>query len=131
MFTTIEQVKELTQYDVGQELVIMAQSLVEAYVGHVEADIEDANDLALLGKATAYQAAYMNDNYQQVFEQASVKASSQNGSSMVFDDGNLTSPWIAPLAVLACQKLSWKRMRSVKTGALFGHKPLVGSWATE
>lgn len=130
MFTTIEQVKELTGYDVPQETIIMAQSVIESYVGRVEIDVEEPTDKALLGKATAYQSAYMVNDGAKVFEQAAVVQSAQFGQSITMrSDG--VSPWVAPLAVIACQRLSWKRIRSVKTGSLFARPPVVEGWKYE
>lgn len=127
MFTTIEQVKELTDYDVEQKTIIMAQNVIEAYVGRDEVEIVDANDLALLGKATAYQAAYMANDAEKIFEQVAVTQMAQFGQSITMrTDG--VSPWVAPLAIIACNRLSWKRMRSVKTGSIFYQPPTESRW---
>lgn len=130
MFTTIEQVKELTNVDVPQETIIMAQNIIEAFVGRDEIEVIHPNDKALLGKATAYQAAYMFGDEAKVFEQAAVTQTTQFGQAISYR-GDGSSPWIAPLAVIACQRLSWKRMRSVKTGSIFYHAPVVEGWRYE
>ena len=129
MFTTIEQVKELTNVDVTQQTITMAQGIMEAYVGKDEAEISNGYDLALLAKATAYQSAYMQDDEEKVFNQMAIVQTSQYGASVTFmQDG--VSPWISPLARNACNKLSWKRIRSVKTGSIYYTPPVDGSWET-
>lgn len=129
MFTTIDEVKELTGADVSQETIIMAQGIIESWVGRVEAEVSNANDSMLLGRATAYQAVYL-DEFEDVFDQPAVVSVNQYGSGVSFrQDG--ASPWIAPLAVIACQRLSWRRMRSVKVGSIFNRPAEPSRWATE
>lgn len=130
MFVTVEGVKELTGYDVDLATIHMAQAIMESYVGRVEAEVNGANDLALLQKATAYQAAYINTNREMLFEQAAVSQIGQFGQVISFRDND--SPFIAPLAAIACRRLSWKRIRSIKTGSIFYRTPAVDSrWTTE
>lgn len=119
MFTTIEQVQELTGKDVSQETIIMAQNIIESYIGRDEIEVTVANDRALLGKAVAYQSAYMHDDEAKVFEQMGAQQIMQFGQMITFD-AKSHSPWIAPLAVIACKRLSWKGVRSIKTGPIFG-----------
>lgn len=123
MFTTIEQTTELTGKDVTQETIIMAQGIIEAYVGRIEVEVTDPNDRALLGKAVAYQAAYMFGDEAKTFEQMGAMQIMQFGQMVTFNQDG-TQPWIAPLAVLTCKRLSWKGMRSIKTGALFPKGPV-------
>lgn len=130
MFTTIERVKELTDVDVSQETIIMAQNIIEAFVGRDEIEVTNANDRALLEKATAYQCAYMNGDAAKVFEQVAAVQVMQFGNMVTFtQDGN--SPWIAPLAVIACKRLSWRGMRSVKTGSIYSRPTVQGRWENE
>jgi hypothetical protein len=124
MFVTAENVERLTGYEVDSDLIFRAQAIIESYVGRLEIEVEDAYDTMLLGRATAYQAAYMKEDPSRIFEQMSVSQLSQFGASISFKQGDLVSPFVAPLAVISCQRLSWKRMRSVKTGSIFA--PLVG-----
>lgn len=127
MFTTIEEVKALTDSDVDLKLIAMAQAIVESYIGRVESEIDNANDSMLLARATAYQSAYMVV-YDDMFEQTAVEQVNQFGNSMKFrQDG--VSPWVAPLAVIACQKLSWRRMRSIKTGSIFDKPSEPSGWS--
>jgi hypothetical protein len=125
MFTTIERVKELTNADVTQETIIMAQNIVEAYIGRDEVEVVVANDKALLDKATAYQCAYMVGDEARVFEQAAATQVMQFGNMVTFPmDG--VSPWVAPLTVIACKRLSWKRIRSIHTSGIFDQPTLTG-----
>lgn len=122
MFTTVEEVKQLTGYDVDNAKITMAQSIIEAYVGKVEVEVSDANDLALLGKATAYQVAYMGLQMPLVFEQMQTTSIMQFGQQISFSASS-DAPFLAPLAVISCRHLSWKRLRSVKTGSIFSSTP--------
>lgn len=130
MFTTIERVKELTGKDVSQETIIMAQNIIEAFVGRDEIEVNSANDRALLDKAVAYQSAYMHDDEAKVFEQMGATQIMQYGQMISFD-AKSSSPWVAPLAVLACKRLSWSGMRSIKTGPIFRSTPSTSGWAYE
>jgi hypothetical protein len=126
MFTTIEETYTLTGYAVDNLLLRKAQAIIESYVGRDEVEITVANDQSMLGKAVAYQAAYMKDNTDLVFEQFNASQIMQFGQMVTFAPGT-ASPWVAPLAVMACQRLSWRRMRSVKTGSIYQVSP-VADW---
>lgn len=130
MFTTIDRVKEITGYDVTQETVIMAQHIVETFIGRIEVDVTDQEDLSLLDRAAAYQAAYMFTDPIKVFEQMSVQSISQFGASVQFKYGDDSSPFVAPLAAMSCKRLSWRRPRSLVTGRMFGGM-YKRSWETD
>lgn len=125
MFCTQEDVLAWTGYQVTGQTVIQAQSIVESMIGKVEEDVNDPRDFDLIGKAVAYQAAYMKDNYAKVFQQVSLAQVTQNGGIMTFKSGDKLSPFIAPLAVIACEGLSWKKSRSVRTGRILSR---YGRW---
>lgn len=130
MFTTTVEVKEMTGYDVSQEVVIMAQNIIETFVGRDEVDIIVPNDRSILAKATAYQAAYMRDDSERIFEQAATVQLMQGGNMVTFTQDGV-SPWIAPLAAIACKRLSWKRSRSIRTGSLLGNRSVEKGWTRE
>jgi hypothetical protein len=127
MFTTVASVKKYTDRDVSAALIARAQAIIEIYIGKTEVEIDDSRDLAILDKATAYQAVYMQDNEEIVYEQAALATTSQAGEGVVFKGGDFTAPWIAPLAVLACRFLSSRRARSIRTGKIFQFGP-VTAW---
>lgn len=131
MFISKEQAAALTGYDVSAELLNMSQGIIESYVGRSEAEVDDARDLSNLGKATAYQAAYMRDNPELVFEQMAVNQIGQFGQIMSFRYGDTVSPFIAPLAVISCRNLSWRRARAIKTGRIHGAPVSDVRWETE
>lgn len=128
MWTTQEEVKELTGKDVDLELITQAQAIIESYVGRLEIEVGSATDAMLLGRATAYQAAYMLDDSDRVFSQVSAMQIMQFGNMVSFRDS--LSPFVAPLAIIACQRLSWKRIRSVKTGSIYARPVVADDWRT-
>jgi hypothetical protein len=118
MFATTTQVKTITGKTVNAGLVERAQYAIEAYVGKFEADVTDTNDLEILKRAVAYQSAYMLNNEDIVFEQMAVSTTMQNDASTTFKPGDRVSPFIAPMAVMVCSKLSFVKSRSIKTGPI-------------
>ena len=116
MLSTVNSVREYTGYDVTQELINRAQALVEIYVGKDEIDVQLPSDLLLLDKMVAYQSAYMLENEDIVFKQ--IAASTY--------DSKMSAPFIAPLAVIASNGLSFNKSRNYKTGRIFQRGPL--SW---
>lgn len=119
MFTTVERVKQITGYDVTIEQIGMSQEIIESFIGRTEAEVDSPNDRALLGKAVAYQAAYMSKNYETIFEQVALSTVGQQDGAMVLDLG-LAAPYIAPLAIFTMRGLSWKKSRSVRLAPMFG-----------
>jgi hypothetical protein len=118
MFATTTQVKTITGKTVNAGLVERAQYAIEAYVGKFETDVTDTNDLEVLKRAVAYQSAYMLNNEDIVFEQMAVSTTMQNDASTTFKPGDRVSPFIAPMAVMVCSKLSFVKSRSIKTGPI-------------
>jgi hypothetical protein len=116
MFTTATQVKTITGKIVSAALIERAQYAIEAYIGKFEAEITVAKDIEILKRAVAYQSAYMLNNEDIVFEQMNVSTTAQNDASTTFKQGDSTSPFIAPMAVMICNRLSFMRSRSIKTG---------------
>jgi hypothetical protein len=129
MFVNVSEVKDITGYDVTGADIIRAQHIIEAFVGRNETEISGADDNALMAKAVAFQAAYMQDNYDRVYQQVAMTSFGQLDSQMALDIG-MEAPFIAPLAVITLRNVSWLRSRSVKTGAMFG-RARRGRWETE
>lgn len=125
MFVSKEQTLAITGYDVDSTLLFHAQSIIEAYVGKSEGEIDDAADLSQLAKATAYQAAYMKNDGARIFEQMAVSQIGQFGQLLSFRQGDTHSPFVAPLAAMACKNLSWRRARAINTGSQFGVGPVA------
>ena len=118
MFTTVNNVKQYTNQDVAIDLVSRAHTLIEIFIGKSEIDIENVNDLMILDKMTAYQAAYMAENEDIIYKQIASLSVGTGDSSQNYDT-KMSSPFIAPLAVLASKGLTFKRSRSLKTGKIF------------
>lgn len=129
MFTTTAQVKTITGKTVNAGLIERAQYAVEAYVGKFEADVTDTKDLEILKRAVAYQSAYMLNNEDIVFEQMAVSTTMQNDAATTFKSGDSVSPFIAPMAVMVCSKLSFMKSRSIKTGPI-SSKLAFPDWTT-
>lgn len=119
MFINPQEVKDLTGKDVTSQDIIRAQAVVEAFVGRNESEVSGADDFALMAKAVAFQAVYMLENYDRVYQQAALKQFAQIDGQMTMNT-DMAAPFIAPLAVLTVRNLTWRRSRSVKTGSMFG-----------
>lgn len=118
MFSTINSVYEYTAKDVSLDLIKRAQAIIEVFIGRDEINVENVDDLLVLDKMTAYQAAYMLENEDTVYNQIAT-TSSGSGDSLQNYNTAMSAPWIAPLAVMAAKGLSFKRPRSIKTGKIF------------
>jgi hypothetical protein len=129
MFTNTTQVKTITGKIVNAALIERAQYAIEAYVGKFEADVTETKDLEILKRAVAYQAAYMLNNEDIVFEQMAVSTTGQNDAYTTFKQGDSVSPFIAPMAVMVCSKLSFMKSRSIKTGPI-SSKLTFPDWTT-
>jgi hypothetical protein len=116
MFATTTDVKTVTGKIVDASLVQRAQYAIEAYIGKFEAEISDANDTEILKRAVSYQSAYMLNNEDIVFEQMAASTIGQNDAYTTFKQNDNASPFIAPMAVMVCSKLSFIKTRSVYTG---------------
>jgi hypothetical protein len=129
MFTTTNEVKTITGKIVSNQLVERAQYIIEAYIGKFENEVVDTKDLKILKRAVAYQCAYMENNEDLVYEQMAVSTTLQNDASTTFKSGDSVSPFIAPMAVIVCKKLTFLRSRSIKTGKILQDDLLV-NWNT-
>ena len=127
MFATINEVKTITGKIVKADLVERAQYVIEAYVGKLEDEVTNVKDLEILKRAVAYQTAYMLNNEDIVFEQMAVSTTLQNDASTTFKPGDTVSPFIAPMSVIICNKLSFMKSRSITTGKIFQPNTTV-SW---
>lgn len=116
MFVTTTEVKAITGKIVDAALVTRAQYAIEAYIGKFEDEVSNEKDLEILKRATGYQSAYMLNNEDIVFEQMAVSTTGQNDAYTTFKQGDTASPFIAPMAVMICNKLSFIKTRSVYTG---------------
>jgi len=118
MFSTINSVQEYTGYTVSLDLIKRAQGIIEIFIGKDEIDIDSPSDLLLLDKMTSYQTAYMLENEDLVFKQAALISQGQTDAIVNFDRA-MMAPFMAPLAVLAANGLTFNKTRSYKTGKIF------------
>jgi hypothetical protein len=116
MIATTNDVKDITGKIVNNQLVTRAQYIIEAFIGKLESEILDDRDIELTKRAIAYQSAYMENNEDMVYEQMAVSTTGQNDAYTSFKQNDSVSPWIAPMAVIVCGKLSFMKARSFYTG---------------
>jgi hypothetical protein len=116
MLANTTDVKEITGKIVNNQLVSRAQYIIEAYVGKLESEIFNEKDIELAKRAIAYQCAYMENNEDIVYEQMAVSTTGQNDAYTTFRQNDTASPWIAPMAVMVCDKMTFLKGRSIKTG---------------
>lgn len=130
MFITVERANKITgnKFNLTLDDVFVAQTILETYTGREESVITDADDLELYAKATAFQAAYMKNDDNNVFEQAQVQTISQDSSTIDFRPGDYASPFIAPLAVMALRQVTWKKSRSINTGRISNNVNRFFDW---
>jgi len=131
MLVSVEEAEALTGYQMIPEDIQWAQAIIEVYVGRSEPDVDDPRDLAMLARAVAFQAAYGKVNGTMIYEQVQVKSLTVGGTNYTFHQGDEAAPYIAPLAKMACSKLSWTRSRTVKTGRLNTPGLTLLDWWTE
>jgi hypothetical protein len=117
MFSTVNSVKEYTGYDTTLDLIKRAQAIVEIYVGKDEIEIENVSDLLLLDKITAYQTVYMLENEDMVFKQIAATSVGSAESQQTYNT-NMFAPFMAPLAVIAANGLSFRKSKAVRTGRI-------------
>jgi len=103
-----------------------AQSIIEIFIGKDEIDIDNPSDLIVLDKMVSYQAAYMVENEDVVFQQIAANSSTTGTSLQVFNN-EMNAPYIAPLSVIASRGLSFKKTRSFRTGKIFQF-PKITKW---
>jgi hypothetical protein len=121
MFTTPDEVMAVTPYtDVTTAQVMQAQFVIEVHVGRVESEITDSRDKEMLARAVIAQCVYMRDNPDVTFEQIAAQSISRGDGQTVFKAGDDAAPFIAPLALMACKHLSWKKSRSIAVGKTIG-----------
>lgn len=130
MFINVSEVKDVTGVDVTNQDIILAQHVIEAFVGRNESEVSGADDMALMAKAVAFQAVYMRSNYDRVYQQVALTQIAQIDGQMTLNR-DMAAPFIAPLAVLTLRNLTWRRSRAVKTGPIFAGSRRWSRWETE
>jgi hypothetical protein len=117
MFISKEEVEAKTGVEVDAQLLALAQTMIEAYIGKDEVQVESAEDMAILANATAFQAVYIKENPAAVMGQAALKTITDNTSTTTFLYEEM-SPFMSPWAVRVCKRLSWTGSRSIHTGPM-------------
>ena len=129
MFITQERANTITGGTFGLTIgdVALAQTMIEMYIGRVEANIDDADDVELCARATAFQAVYMKGDQNDVLQMARMDSITQDSSSIQFTSDQ-ASPFIAQFAVFALRNLSWKKSRSISTAPTQLRQPVTREW---
>ena len=127
MFITPDQVKKLTNVEVSGDLIYRAQNVIESYVGKTESEIKNGKDKVIMSKAVGYQAVYMKENEEIVYQQVAVNTAGVGNSFQNFNS-EMSAPWLSPLAVMVVKNLSFNRSRSYKTGRIFQFQPRITTW---
>lgn len=128
MFITEKEIEAQTGYVVTRPNVNLAQMMIETYIGKVEEDVENATDKALLAQAVTFQAIYMEERPDGVLHQAAVSYVMQGGNATTYDN-KMFSPFMSPWAIKACERLTWKKSRSIHTGKVLQHTPFNRGYA--
>lgn len=127
MFITKEAIAEMTGVTVDQPTLATANMMIEAYIGKSESEIYDAGDRSVLGRATAFQAAYINGQSLDILEQVAIKKQTVGATNTDFDT-NMMAPYMSPWAVMSCKGLSWMKTKSVHTGPIFDYAAPMDTW---
>lgn len=127
MFISREQILNDTGYEIEQETLALAQVMIETFVGKSEAEVDDPSDLAILGRATMFQAIYVSENGDVALVEAAVKSKRVGESSLTLDT-ELFSPYMSFWALMACKRLSWMGTRTIHTGPIFDRAPRIDTW---
>jgi hypothetical protein len=127
MFITPDQAKKLTNVEVPSDLIYRAQMVIESFVGKIESEIKDGKDKLIMSRAVAYQAAYMKDNEELIYQHMAT-TSSNSGNSTINFDNTMSAPWISPLALMVIKGLTFNNSKSFKTGRIFQKTPYRNDW---
>ena len=119
MFINATEIESTIGVTVTDETVRIAQVMIETWIGRSEIDVLDTRDRDIVARAVMWQAVYIKGNPTDMLEQAAVTHVSTGDMTTDFDT-SLFSPFMAPLAVVTCRKLSWMGARSIHTGPLTG-----------
>lgn len=130
MFTTKEAILERTGVEVDGQTLNIAHMMIEAYIGKTEAEIYDAGDRAILGRATMFQAVYVGSLPKTLLEQAAVETTKIGETSIAFNT-DMFAPYLSPFAVQICKGLSWKGTRSVHVGPAVDRPAYTYSWVRD
>ena len=112
-WTTPNQVLQITGQEVTSQAVDVAQGIIELVSSRSFSDSIRirARDLAWLGKAVAYQAAWQGSQ-PDIFTKSAYDSVSQDGfSGKLF---NKSGNYLGPLAERALKNCSWLRSRSLR-----------------
>lgn len=118
LFVTVDDVRDITGVTVNNEQVLMAQHVIELAINRRSLSSGDMTkrDLHYLKLAVAYEAAYI-DGHPEIFVQMDFQQLSQGDIFVGLNKGG--QPYLAPLAKLAIQKLTWTRTRSIQVNSHF------------
>lgn len=115
-----DEVTNLTGLSVGESDVVMAQGIIELFVGRTEAVFAtmQSRDRYWLKMAVVYQCAWMQ-SHPEVFSIMDVAELRQVDLQVSFREGDPHAAVLAPLARKALRRVSWKGTRTIEVTSAF------------
>ncbi|MEV6014734.1 hypothetical protein [Streptomyces sp. NPDC051997] len=129
-WATVEDVIGATGVAVTEEQVAQAQAAIEVFSNRIYPDSERmrTRDLYWLGRAVAYQAAWMAGQFGLETRLDATQIQQDQVSTTLTGDGLV----LAPMAGRALRRVSWMRSRTVHIrSAIEGAGPIVGDPLTD
>lgn len=123
---TAQDVIDCTGVSVADQQLAQAQAAIEVFSNRIydETSRLRTRDLYWLGRAVAYQAAWIAGQYGLETRLDATQIQQDQVSTTLKDDGLV----LAPMAARALRKVSWMRSRTVHIrSAVEGAGPLIGN----
>lgn len=118
-WATVADVATFTGTDATEPQIEQAQFIIELFADTTEdasdADLISSKNLRLLRMAVSYQTAWMALNPDLFTHQ---DAQSVQQDSVVFTPAHANAALLAPLAKRCLDRLSWRRIRSLRVGPM-------------
>jgi hypothetical protein len=124
-WATAQQVDDTTGVSVTDAQLAQAQAAIEVFSNRIYPDAERmrTRDLYWLGRAVAYQAAWLVGQFGLDSRLDATQIQQDQVSTTLAGDGLV----LAPMAARALRKVSWMRSRTVHIrSAIEGSGPIVG-----
>ncbi|MGW0837547.1 hypothetical protein [Streptomyces prunicolor] len=124
-WASVQEVTDITGVSVAGAQLAQAQAAIEVFSNRIYPDAERmrTRDLYWLGRAVAYQAAWLAGQFGLETRLDATQIQQDQVSSTLAGDGLV----LAPMAARALRRVSWMRSRTVHIrSAVEGSGPLIG-----